>query len=92
MISRPEVKEVNVKGQIGFQICALYRDCSDSFYEPIVHAAIFPNRERAEKFLKRAIRRKSPWEYDFSQWGVSPSCGLSNSCAIQFYAPIYSVL
>ncbi len=91
MMIKHEVKEVKICGQVGFQIQALYRDCSDSFWEPVAHAAVFSERARAERLLER-VKRKGSWEIDWSQWGVAPGYALSVTCAIQRYAPFYCVL
>lgn len=40
------------KEVVGYSIVGLYRDCSDSFWEPITHNAIFRTKERAEKFFQ----------------------------------------
>jgi hypothetical protein len=91
-VTKFQVVEAKVRGQVGYQIHALYRDCSDSFWEPIAFAAIFPSRARAEAFLKNKIMKKNPWDLDWSQWGVPVMNGLSVTCAIQGHTPAYSVI
>jgi hypothetical protein len=83
MISHLEVKQVSIKGQVGFQIQGYYRQCSDAYFESIAHAAVFRDRGRAEAFLKRVrFGGKPSWKYDYSQWSISDDVPL----------PVYSVL
>jgi len=84
-----EVKPVNIAGVPGFQIQGIWRACSDSFWETVAHAAIFPTSERAERFLKR-VKATPWWEWKGSgQWGVPVSHVLSNTDYIQHHAPVY---
>jgi hypothetical protein len=82
MISHLEVKQVSIKGQVGFQVQGLYRQCSDSYYEPVAHAAVFRDQARAENFLKRIRFSKSPWQYDYSNWSVSDDRQLPVYCVL----------
>jgi hypothetical protein len=85
------VQPVTIAGVKGFQVQCLYRDCSDSMWEPMAHAAVFQTRERAERMLKR-VKTKASWEYDWSQWGVPVSHTLSVCSAVQNHVHVYSPL
>jgi hypothetical protein len=41
------VCEIKIHGMKGYQVQGLYRPCSDSFWEPVAHAAVFKDRLRA---------------------------------------------
>lgn len=85
------VVEVKIHGMIGYQIQGLYRDCSDSFWETVAHAAVFRDRARAEKFLKKCGSRPG-WEYNWKHWGKPANYIHSFVDAIQTPVAVYSVL
>jgi len=91
MVSHHEVKRVEICGMVGWQIHALRRDCSDSMYEPVAHAAVFRQPERAAAMLER-VRRKPSWEYDWSQWGVPVGSYVSPADAWKGHVAPYTVL
>jgi hypothetical protein len=59
------VIEVEINGMSGYQVQGWYRDCSDSMFETVAHAAVFRDRARAERFLKRS----KPFPKDWKHWG-----------------------
>lgn len=85
------VVEVVIHGMRGYQIQGLWRACSDSLWETLAHAAIFRDRVRAERFLKKC-RTKPSWEYNMKHWGVPTNHCISVVDAIQTPAKVYSVL
>lgn len=86
-----EVATVRVAGMIGYQIHGLYRDCSDSFWEVVAHAAIFRDKARAERFLKK-VKSKHSWQYDWKYWGVPQDNVINGTEAIQVRVAPFSVL
>lgn len=86
-----QVTRVTIHGMIGFQVQALYRDCSDSMYDTIAHAAIFRDEKRAAAMLRR-IQGKPSWEWDWKQWGAPAGVHFSGTEAFQASAPVYSVI
>ena len=71
------VVQVNIAGMTGYQIQALWRMCSDSFWETVVHDAVFPDQDRAQRFLERVKRRPS-WKINGAHWG-KPVDSVSNA-------------
>lgn len=90
-ITKHEVKPVTIAGVKGYQVQALYRDCSDSFWEPIAHAAVFRTPERAQRMLER-IKRTGSWQYNWAYWGAPVGSYTSSSCAIQTSVAPFSPL
>lgn len=86
-----QVVEVKIHGMTGYQVQALWRDCSDSLWETIAHAAVFRDRARAERFLKKCGSRSS-WEYNWRHWGKPANYIHSFADAIQGSVAVYSVL
>ena len=89
MIRSLEVATVKVAGMIGYQIHGLYRDCSDSLYDVIAHAAIFRDKSRAERFLAKV---RSAGRLDWQFWGVPQGNVISGTEAIQGRVAPFSVL
>jgi hypothetical protein len=85
------VAEVKIHGVTGYQVQGLYRPCSDSFWEPVAHAAVFKDRPRAEKFLEKC-KKKPSWEYDWAHWGKPADYVRSLADYIQRSVAVYSVL
>lgn len=85
-----EVATVRVAGVVGYQIHGLYRDCSDSFWEVIAHAAIFRDKARAERFLKKVQRKLS--QFNWQYWGKPHDCFISGTEANQGRVAPFSVL
>lgn len=86
-----QVVTVKVADMIGYQIHALYRDCSDSMYEVIAHAAVFRDKARAERFLNKVCssgRLHFNWQY----WGKPQNCVISGIEANQTRVAPFSVL
>jgi hypothetical protein len=94
-----EIKQVTIAGIAGFQIQGIYRDCSDSFWETIAHAAVFKDRRRAERFLEK-VKAVPSWEYGRlktggypeQQWGAPVGAYTSVSNLIQTNVAAYSPL
>lgn len=85
------VVEVSICGMIGYQVQGSWRDCSDSLWETIAHAAVFRDRDRAQRFLEKC--RNSPrWEYNWKWWGKPANYVHSNIDAMQSKVSVYSVL
>lgn len=89
MIRSLEVATVKVAGMVGYQIHGLYRDCSDSLYDVIAHAAIFRDKARAERFLAKV---RSADRLDWNFWGVPQGNFISGTEAIQGRVAPFSVL
>lgn len=85
------VVEVTIHGMTGYQVQGLWRDCSDSLWETIAHAAVFRSRDRAERFLAKCGSRMS-WEYNWAWWGKPVNYVHSFVDAIQTPVAVYSVL
>jgi len=85
------VVEVQIHGMTGYQIQGSYRDCSDSLWETVAHAAVFRDRARAERFLQKCSSRPS-WEYKWRHWGKPANYIHSSADAIQGSVTVYSVL
>ena len=85
------VCEIKIHGMKGYQVQGLYRPCSDSFWEPVAHAAVFKDRLRAERFLKKCKSRPS-WEYDWEHWGKPADYVRSLADCIQQPVAVYSVI
>lgn len=86
-----EVATVRVAGMIGYQIHGLYRDCSDSLWDVVAHAAIFRDKARAERFLKQ-VQRKPSWEFDWKYWGKPQNSVIYGTEAVQVRVNPFSVL
>lgn len=56
------------KEVVGYSIAGIYRDCTDSFWEPITHNAIFRTKERAEKFFAKFVAANS--RVSMKHWNV----------------------
>ena len=91
MIRNLEVCTVKVAGMIGYQIHGLYRDCSDSLYEVIAHAAIFRDKARAERFLKK-VCASGRSHFDWKYWGKPHDTFIRGTEAIQGRVVVFSVL
>lgn len=91
MIRNLEVSQVDIRGMVGWQVQGLYRDCSDSLYEVVAHAAVFRDKARAERFLE-VVRSKPSWEWQWAHWGAPAGSYFSGVEAMQSCAPVYSVL
>ena len=89
MIRSLEVATVKVAGMVGYQIHGLYRDCSDSLYDVIAHAAIFRDKARAERFLAK-VRASGCLDWQF--WGVPQSNFIRGTEAVQGRVAPFSVL
>ena len=89
MIRNLEVATVKVAGMIGYQIHGLYRDCSDSLYDVIAHAAIFRDKARAERFLAKV---RSAGRLDLQFWGVPQNSVIKGTEAVQGRVAPFSVL
>ena len=85
------VCEIKIHGMKGYQVQGLYRPCSDSFWEPVAHAAVFKDHLRAEKFLKKCKSRPS-WEYDWEHWGKPADYVRSLADYVQQSVAVYSVI
>lgn len=85
------VVEVQIHDMTGYQIQGSYRDCSDSLWETVAHAAVFRDRARAERFLQKCGSRPS-WEYNWHHWGKLANYSHSFADAIQGSVAVYSVL
>jgi len=73
MIRSLEVSPVILRNQvIGYSVSGIYRDCSDSLWDPITHNAIFRTKERAERFLAK-VAKTSPWDLKLVNWNVGHS-------------------
>jgi hypothetical protein len=87
-----KVQPVVIAGVPGFQVQAIWRACSDSLWETMAHAAVFPTRERAERMMAR-IQAKPWWEWSGKGcWGVPVGRGLSNLDYIQEHVAVYCPL
>lgn len=86
-----EVATVKVAGIIGYQIHGLYRDCSDSLYEVIAHAAVFRDKARAERFLAK-VRASGRLHFNWQHWGKPHNCIISGTEAVQGRVAPFSVL
>ena len=86
-----QVVEVKIKGMTGFQIHGIHRACSDSFWEPIAHAAIFRDEKRAERFLQK-VRSVSPWNRNWEYWGVPQNHCVSAADAFKGHVAPFSVI
>lgn len=84
-----QVATVKVAGMIGYQIHGLYRDCSDSLFDVIAHAAVFRDKARAERFLAR-VRNADRIDWNF--WGAPQDNFISGTEAIQGRVAPFSVL
>lgn len=84
-----EVATVKVAGMIGYQIHGLYRDCSDSLWEVIAHAAIFRDKARAERFLAKV---RDAGRIDWRFWGAPQDNHIRGTEAIQRRVAPFSVL
>ena len=91
MIRNLEIATVKVAGMIGYQIHGLYRDCSDSLYEVIAHAAIFRDKARAERFLKKVCSSGRP-HFNWQYWGKPHDCFIRGTEANQGRIAPFSVL
>ena len=89
MIRNLEVATVKVAGMIGYQVHGLYRDCSDSLYDVIAHAAIFRDKARAERFLAKV---RSAGRLDWQFWGVPQDNVIRGTEAVQGRVAPISVL
>jgi len=89
MIRNLEVATVQIAGMIGYQIHGLYRDCSDSLYDVIAHAAIFRDKARAERFLAKV---RSAGRLDWQFWGVPQNSVIKGTEAVQGRVAPFSVL
>ena len=85
------VVKVQIRGMIGYQVQCWYRDCSDSLFEALAHAAVFQDRCRAERFLQKCGTRPS-WQWDWSQWGKPVDHVPSPLDACGHPVSVYSVL
>lgn len=82
---------VTLAGVSGFQLQGIWRMDSDSFWEPIVHAAVFPSLERAAAFLER-VQATPSWNFNWEFWGKPVSTVHSNLDAMQGNVAPFSVL
>jgi hypothetical protein len=89
MIRSLEVATVKVADVIGYQIHGLYRDCSDSLYEVIAHAAVFRDKARAERFLAKV---RASGRIDWQFWGVPQNNFIRGIEAVQGRVAPFSVL
>ena len=85
------VVEVTIHGMRGYQVQGLWRDCSDSFWETMAHAAVFRNRDRALRFMNRC-KSKPSWNYNWAHWGKPANYIHSYADAVQQSVAVYSVL
>jgi hypothetical protein len=85
------VVEVQIHGMTGYQVQGSYRDCSDSLWETVAHAAVFQDRARAERFLQKCSNRPS-WTYNWHHWGKPADYIHSQVDAVQGLVSVYSVL
>ncbi len=86
-----EVAAVKINGMIGYQIHGLHRACSDSLWEVVAHAAVFRDKARAERFLKKVMSKPS-WNYDWQYWGVPQGHVVSSIDAFKGHVAPFSVL
>lgn len=91
MIRNFQVDTVKIAGVTGYQIHALYRDCSDSLYENIAHAAVFRDKARAERFLQKVCASGRP-HFNWQYWGKPHDCVISGTEANQGRVAPFSVL
>jgi hypothetical protein len=84
------VVNVNVKGMVGYQIQGIHRACSDSMWETVAHAAIFRDKARAERFLKRV--KTSLHDINWKYWGVPQGAYVSAADAYKDHVAPFSVL
>ena len=84
------VVEVEIRGMTGYQVQGWYRDCSDSFWETVAHAAVFRDPDRAERFLEKCKAASRRW--DWSHWGRPADYIHNDADAIQRSVAVYSVL
>ena len=82
------VTQVEINGMLGYQVQGFYRDCSDSLFERVAHAAVFRDRARAERFLQRS----KPFPNDWKHWGKPVDYVQSDIDAIQGHVDVYTVL
>lgn len=85
------VVKVQIHGMTGYQIQGSWRDCSDSLWETIAHAAVFRDPTRAERFLQKCGSRPI-WEYSWRHWGKPANYCHSSVDAIQTPVAVYTVL
>lgn len=90
MIRNLQVATVRNAGVVGYQIHGLYRDCSDSLWDVIAHAAIFRDKARAERFLKKVQRKMS--QFNWQYWGAPQDSVIYGTEAIQRRVAPFSVL
>ena len=88
LASNFSVIEVQINGMLGYQVQGFYRDCSDSLFERVAHAAVFQDRARAERFLQKS----KPYPNDWKHWGKPVDYIQSDIDAIQGRVAVYSVL
>ena len=86
-----QVIKVNIKGMEGFQIQGLDRACSDSFWEPIAHAAIFRDEKRAELFLQK-VRKSNSWSRNWKYWGAPQDHYIGPADAFKHHVAPFSIL
>lgn len=68
-----EVSPVTFNKEIvGYSVSGVYRQCSDSFWEPITHNAIFRTKERAVRLLQ-VIKKTNSWNLKMANWNVGHS-------------------
>jgi len=82
------VVEVQINGMSGYQVQGWYRDCSDSLFEAVAHAAVFRDRARAERFLERS----KPYPKDWKHWGKPANHRSSPVDAFKGSVAVYTVL
>ena len=88
LVRNLSVIEVQINGMLGYQVQGWYRDCSDSLFETVAHAAVFRDRARAERFLKRS----KPFPKDWKHWGKPVGYIHSDIDAFQGSVAVSSVL
>jgi hypothetical protein len=70
MITHISVKPVMFRREVvGYSVCGLVRQCSDSLWDPITHRAVFRTKERAERFLAK-VSKANKWELKMAHWNV----------------------
>lgn len=84
-----QVATVKVAGMVGYQIHALYRDCNDSLWEVIAHAAVFRDKARAERFLAKV---RDAGHIDWQFWGAPQDNCIRGTEAIQGRVAPFSVI
>lgn len=84
------VVKVQICGMTGYQVQGWYRDCTDSFWETVAHAAVFRDIVRAEQFLQKC--KKVGRQYDWRHWGKPADYCRNTADAIQRSVAVYTVL